>query len=114
MFGRFVGYDPAAHEHDEIFADLTNFHAVISDLSGNHVLTLLSQAVTHVVVSHVLDLHDPSSAGAELHSHADIANAIINGHATKAAALMQGHIREVTELYRTHFPERMRETIAWL
>jgi GntR family transcriptional repressor for pyruvate dehydrogenase complex len=114
VFGPFAGYDLAAHGQDEVFSELTNFHALISDLSGNHVLTLLSQAVTHVVVSHVLDLHDPSSAGAELHSHADIANAIINGHATKAAALMEGHIREVTELYRRHFPERMSETIAWL
>jgi len=114
VFGPFVGYDPAAHEHVEVFADLTNFHAVIADLSGNHVLTLLSQAVTHVVVSHVLDLHDPTSAGPELaHSHTDIANAIISGHATKAAALMEGHIREITQLYRLQFPERMRETIAW-
>jgi DNA-binding FadR family transcriptional regulator len=115
VFGPFVGYDPATHEHDEIFADLTNFHAVIADLSGNHVLTLLSQAVTHVVVSHVLDLDDPVAAGAELaHSHTDIARAIINGHATKAAGLMTDHIHEVTEAYRLHFPERMKEPIAWM
>jgi len=114
VFGPFVGYDPSAHERDEIFADLNNFHAVIADLSGNHVLTLLSQAVTHVVVSHVLELHDPVTAGAELaHSHTDIANAIISGHASKAAGLMEGHIRELTETYRQHFPERMKETIAW-
>jgi len=115
VFGPFVDYDSAAHEQDEVFADLTNFHAVIADLSGNHVLTLLSQAVTHVVVSHVLDLQGPTSTGAELRpSHADVATAIINGHATKAAALMEGHIRGVTDLYRRLFPDRMSETIAWL
>jgi len=67
------------------------------------------------VVSHVLDLDDPVAAGAELaHSHTDIARAIINGHATKAAGLMADHIHEVTEAYRLHFPERMKEPIAWM
>jgi len=27
---------------------------------------------------------------------------------------MEGHIREITAVYRRHFPERMRETIAWM
>jgi GntR family transcriptional regulator, transcriptional repressor for pyruvate dehydrogenase complex len=115
VFGPFVDYDAAAHEHDDVFADLNNFHAVIADLSGNHVLTLLTQAVTHVVVSHVLDLHDPVSAGTQLaHSHSDIARAIISGHAVKSAVLMEAHISELTDTYREHFSDRMSETIAWM
>ena len=115
MFDPFVGYDPTTHGHDEVFADLNHFHAVIADLSGNHVLTLLCQAVTHVVVSHVLDLNDPVSAGGELaNAHTDIARAIISGHPAKASALMQRHISKVTRAYRQQFPDQMRETITWM
>ena len=115
VFDPFVDYDPTTHGHDEVFADLNHFHAVIADLSGNHVLTLMCQAVTHVVVSHALDMNDPVSAGPQLaKSHTGIARAIINGHAAKATTLMQSHISEVTGAYRLQFPDRMRERITWM
>lgn len=113
-FGAHLAYDPAAHDHDEVFTDLNNFHAVIADLSGNRVLTLLTQAVNHIVVDHVVSEMDPVDQSAALvHAHQEIAEAIVHGRAKKAAVLMEEHIAEVTEFCRLHRPDRMLDPIEW-
>ncbi|PWJ08100.1 FadR family transcriptional regulator [Streptomyces sp. NWU49] len=113
-FAPFLDYQPEEHERDEVFEDLNNFHAVIAALSGNRVLTLLTQAVTHIVTDHVLERIDPIAESAHmLHSHTDIAEAIIAGRAKRAATLMREHIVAVTASYRERWPERLQQAIEW-
>ncbi|SEF67911.1 DNA-binding transcriptional regulator, FadR family [Thermomonospora echinospora] len=113
-FAPFLDYRPEEHERDEVFRDLNNFHAVIAALSGNRVLTLLTQAVTHIATDHVVEKIDPiEESDHMLHSHRDIAEAIIAGHSKRAATLMQQHIAAVTHSYRERWPERMSKPIEW-
>lgn len=113
-FAPYMDYDPETHGRDEVFSNMNDFHAVIADLSGNRVLTLLTQAVNHIVVDHVLNDMDPVSESDRLvHSHVDIANAIIACRPVKAASLMEKHITEVTDLFRDRNPQRMQDPIEW-
>ena len=113
-FAQFLEYDAPAHAHDEVFASLNNFHAVIAELSGNRVLTLVTQAINHIVVDHVLSAEDPVTENVGLAaSHDDIAHAIIAGRSTRAATLMRQHIHEVTENFRNRHPERMEGLVEW-
>lgn len=113
-FAPFLEYDAPGHEREEVFASLNNFHAVIADLSGNRVLTLITQAVNHIVVDHVLRDDDPVTEGEVLaHSHDDIARAIIAGRPSRASNLMQQHIHDVTERFRSRHPQRMKGLVEW-
>lgn len=113
-FAQFLDYQSEERERDEVFTDLNNFHAVIAALSGNRVLTLLTQAVTHIVTDHVLERIDPvAESDHMLHSHHNIAEEIIAGRAKRAATLMQQHIAAVTASYRERWPERLRKPIEW-
>ncbi len=115
-FARFLDYDVEEHEESEIFSDLTNFHAVVAELSGNRVLTLLTQAVDHIVVEHVLEagLDTIAEDEAMSHHHADIAKAIIAGRPRKAETLMHDHISDVVERFRERHPERSDELVQWM
>ncbi|MBT0565829.1 FadR/GntR family transcriptional regulator [Williamsia sp. CHRR-6] len=114
-FAPFLDYDVAAHDEDEVVADLNNFHAVIADLSGNRVLTLLTQSITHIVVEHVLASSERVAENDELnHAHVDIAQAIIAGQPRKASTLMADHIAEVVSRFRERYPQRSTELVKWL
>ncbi|MFC3242809.1 FadR/GntR family transcriptional regulator [Gordonia humi] len=113
-FARFLGYQIDEHDETEVFSDLNNFHAVIAELSGNRVLTLITQAITHIVVEHVLNADEPVTQQSHLNDeHIDIAQAIIAGRPRKASTLMQEHIADVVENYRSRYPDRSSELVQW-
>lgn len=110
----FLEYDPHAHTRGRVIHDLNDFHAVVADMSSNRVLTLLTQAVDHIVVHQVLQGVDPIERGSSMaHSHHGIARAIIDGHATKARNLMEEHIEEVVGWVNESSPSVLDELIAW-
>lgn len=114
-FAPFIDYQVSEHEESEVFSELNNFHAVIADLSGNRVLTLLTQAINHIVVEHVLDVNEPVTEHEHLNdAHVDIAHAIIAGRPRKASTLMQEHIADVVDNFRASYPERAGELVKWL
>lgn len=88
-----------------------DFHALIAQLSGNRVLTLLTQAVTHIVVDQVL--RDGGIMDMIVHSHTDIAEAIVGGWPRKASELMHNHIAEVIDFVNTRTPEHFEKLIDW-
>jgi GntR family transcriptional repressor for pyruvate dehydrogenase complex len=98
------------HKH---FDELNNFHSALGALAGNRVTTLLVQAVTHIVVDHVIDSVDPLEIPGLDAEHHDIAVAIIDGRTRKARDLMHDHIAAVIDYYRTHSPVHMETPIAW-
>lgn len=100
-------------DRDEFFSAANNFHAVIAQMSGSRVLMLLTQAVNHIVVDHVLASGEMMPSSAISHSHADIAHAIISGWPRRAESLMRDHIEEVRDFVRDRQPERMDDVIQW-
>src|SRR3546814_12396891 len=64
MFTPFLAYDTESHVELELFDDFNNFHALIAALSGNRVLTLVTQAVTHNVAEPVLQSCHPARSDA--------------------------------------------------
>jgi DNA-binding FadR family transcriptional regulator len=100
---------------DAEYRDLTaGFHFAVYRLVANPVLTLLTEAVTHIVSDHVVATMDPADLRAEiLDDHARLARAIAAGHAAKARRLMQQHFQHQHDYYRAHWPARLRELIEW-
>lgn len=114
VFAPFVQYDPESHVEVELFDDFNNFHSVIAALSGNRVLTLVTQSVTHIVAEQVLQSIDPVAEREMLtHSHADLAQAILDGRPSKARKLMTEHILEVSNTYLERDPEAGARRIDW-
>lgn len=95
------------------FEELNNFHSVLGSLAGNRVTTLLVQAVTHIVVDHVIEDVNPLDIPHLDSEHHDIAVAIIDGRSRKARDLMHDHIAAVVDFYREHSPDHMEKPIAW-
>lgn len=100
-------------DDDQHFEELNNFHSVLGSLAGNRVTTLLVQAVTHIVVDHVISGVDPLMIPDLDHQHHAVAEAIIDGRARKARDLMHDHIAAVVDYYRTHASDHMETPVAW-
>lgn len=114
--GRFLDVAVPADVEDDAwtFSRNNGFHAVLADLADNPVLTLLTQAVSHIVVDHVVESIDPVHDLEHLESdHDAIAQAIIDGRHAKAASLMREHIEGITEQFRAKWPDRLEESIHW-
>ena len=114
--GRFLDdVAPELEDDDALtFSRNNSFHAVLADLAGNPVLTLLTQAVSHIVVDHVVENVDPVHDLDNLESaHDVIAQAIIDGRASKATRLMREHIEGITQQFRDRWPDRLAEPIHW-
>jgi GntR family transcriptional regulator, transcriptional repressor for pyruvate dehydrogenase complex len=114
-FGPFLHDESYSLAHDDAtFEELNDFHSVVAELSGNRVATLITQAVTHIVVDHVVENVDPFDIPHLDHDHGLIAVALIEGRPRKASNLMAEHISGVVEYYRKHLPHSLGEPIEWL
>jgi DNA-binding FadR family transcriptional regulator len=92
----------------------TDFHGAVYVLAANPVLTLLTQAVTHIVTHHVVETMDPvEMRPAILHEHSQLARAISAGHGEKAARMMADHFQSQHDYYTEHWPARLAELIEW-
>ena len=111
IFAPFVEGDHLAGDPEAVFKELDDFHALIAEYSGNRALTLLTQAVTHIVVDQVL--RDAEIMDVVVHSHADIAEAIIAGWPRKASSLMRDHIDEVIKFVNSRTPDHFSDPIDW-
>jgi GntR family transcriptional regulator, transcriptional repressor for pyruvate dehydrogenase complex len=101
----------AEDEYRELTVD---FHGTVYALAANPVLTLLTQAVTHIVTSHVVATMDPVELRpAILHEHAALARAVAAGHREKARRLMAEHFEAQHAYYRERWPSRLTELIEW-
>jgi GntR family transcriptional repressor for pyruvate dehydrogenase complex len=99
---------------DEYRRAFAAFHSAVWTLAENPVLTLLSQAVTHIVSEHVVATMDP----VELHprifgEHVALAKAVSAGHGEKARRLMADHFTAQHDYYKEHWPSRLLDLIEW-
>jgi GntR family transcriptional repressor for pyruvate dehydrogenase complex len=107
--------EPAEPRREVEYRDATfDLHRAVYELASNHVISLLTQAVTHLVTSHVVasmdlvELHQTI-----LHEHADLARAIAGGRVNDARRLMATHFEAQHEYYRQRWPSRLAELIEW-
>jgi DNA-binding FadR family transcriptional regulator len=106
-------YDPDI-DRNRFISRGNGFHAAISTLSGNRVLTMILQALSHIVVEHIVRDLDPLTEREEISDdHVAIAHAVIDGRATRAQRLMTEHIEHLVSYYRLHFPDKVDEYVQW-
>lgn len=104
----------SARDESHYRALTTDFHATVYLLAANPVLTLLTQAVTHIVTHHVVATMDPVELRESiLEEHVGLARAIAAGHADKAGRLMAEHFGAQHSYYRKHAPGLLAELIEW-
>jgi DNA-binding FadR family transcriptional regulator len=91
-----------------------DFHTTVYELAGNGVLTLITQAITSIVSTHIVSTMDPVELHeAILDEHKELARAIAAGHASKAYRLMAAHFKKQHDYYRERWPARLDEFIEW-
>ena len=97
------------------YRDLTvGFHGVVYELADNPVLSLLTQAVTHIVTRHVLMTADPVDLRpAIVDEHAELAAVIAAGDAPGAERLMAEHFQRQHDHFAARSPRRLDEKVEW-
>lgn len=106
-------YDPDS-ERERFMSRANGFHAVISTLGGNRILTMILQSLSHIVVEHIVRDLDPLSERQEIsEDHEAIAQAMIDGRATRAERLMAEHIEHLVTYYQERFPDQVDEYVQW-
>ena len=97
------------------YRDLTaGFHYAVYAATGNPVLSLLTQAVTHIVTQHVIGTMDPVDLRAAIvDEHAELAQVVASGDVERAERTMAEHFRHQHDHLRERSPDRIEETIQW-
>jgi GntR family transcriptional regulator, transcriptional repressor for pyruvate dehydrogenase complex len=110
----FLAPGASAASETETFLRNNSFHSVLADLAGNPVLTLITQAISHIVVDHVVEATNPvQEIPALTEDHHEIAQAIVSGRVGAATRLMRTHTGSVIEHYRARWPDRLDAPIRW-
>jgi GntR family transcriptional repressor for pyruvate dehydrogenase complex len=105
---------PEDTERERFMSTSNGFHAVLANLSGNRVLTLMLQAISHIVTEHIIRDLDPLNERDEIsHDHAEIGQAVIDGKGARAQRLAAEHISHIVDHYRHNYPAAVRELVAW-
>ena len=92
----------------------TGFHHARYQAAANPVLSLLTQAVTHIVTQHVVMTMDPVELrGPIVDEHAELAQVIASGDADTAEEIMAEHFERQHEYLRQRSPARIEEHIQW-
>jgi DNA-binding FadR family transcriptional regulator len=107
--------DPPAPTDVPEYRDVTiGFHGAVYTLAANPVLSLLTQAVTHMVTHHVVATMDPVELRQSiLDEHVALARAIAAGSVERARRGMAEHFQAQHDYYREHWPARLAELIEW-
>ena len=105
---------PVEPEADSYRAATVDFHTTVYRLTANNVLRLLTEAVTHIVTSHVVATMDPVELRPRIaDEHAVLARAIAGATPAKASRVMKEHFAAQHDYYRAHYPDRLDRLIEW-
>jgi GntR family transcriptional repressor for pyruvate dehydrogenase complex len=108
-------FEQTVPDHVPEYRDLTTgFHGAVYRLADNPVLSLLTQAVTHIVTQHVIGTADPVDLrGTIVDEHAALARTIASGDADAAERQMVRHFEHQHEHFARRSPARLEENIQW-
>ena len=111
---RFIAVTPPPGETRDYLQHATDFHALLSGMSGNPVLDLMGRSLKDLYTDRLEGLIFPSEARARVHEeHAAIAKAITKGNATAAERLMREHMVEFVEYAGERNPGIFAEIVDW-
>jgi len=92
----------------------SGFHGAVYQAADNPALTLLTQAVTHIVTQHVLLTMDPVELrGQIVDEHESLARTIASGDSYAAERAMAEHFEHQHEHLRRRSPGRVEEHVQW-
>jgi GntR family transcriptional regulator, transcriptional repressor for pyruvate dehydrogenase complex len=92
----------------------TDFHALLSGMSGNPVLDFMGRALKDIYMNRVSDMVFPIAEREKVeHDHAAIADAIVNGEADEAESLMRDHMVEYVKYAEQRHPGILDQVIDW-
>lgn len=108
-------FDQALPDHLATYRDVTTgFHGAVYRLADNPALSLLTQAITHIVTQHVIRTMDPVELRAAIiDEHAELARLIASGDAELAEREMARHFQRQHDHFSARSPERLQESIQW-
>jgi DNA-binding FadR family transcriptional regulator len=111
---QFIEGAPDSTDHASYFQHSTEFHAVLSGMSGNPVLDLMGRSLKDLYADRLEELIFPMDVRERVqHEHAAIARAIIKGNATRAEKLMREHMVEFVEFATARSPAMFSEIVDW-
>lgn len=109
FIGRKAGSDP--HQY---LQRATDFHGLLSGMSGNPVLDLMGRSLKDLYTDRLEGLVFPPETRERVeHEHAAIARAIVNGNAARAEKLMREHMLEFVEFAGERNPGVFTEIVDW-
>lgn len=96
------------------FDRVHDFHLLVYRFTGNRILSLVTQAISLIVTTHVVATMDPAPCRPTLiEEHREMAQAFMNGWATKAREIMAQHHAGLLSFYRENWPMRLGELVEW-
>ncbi len=111
---QFISSTPEATDQSAYFRHATDFHGLVSGMSGNPVLDLLVQSLKDLYTDRfqgvIFPVRDRQRVQDE---HVEIARAIVKGNGAKAERLMREHMVEFMEHSGVRNPVLFYETIDW-
>ncbi|HEX2849369.1 MAG TPA: FCD domain-containing protein [Acidimicrobiales bacterium] len=111
---RFIQETPDSTNQPEYFRHSTEFHAVLSGMSGNPVLDLMGRSLKDLYADRLEELIFPVDARVRVQQeHATIARAIVKGNAARAEKLMREHMVEFVDFAVSRSPAMFSEIVDW-
>jgi GntR family transcriptional regulator, transcriptional repressor for pyruvate dehydrogenase complex len=105
----------ASLEDPDYLACAEDFHAVVSGISGNRVLDLLSRALRNLYQERTAfgALLPPEARPLNRAVHKRIADAILAGEGEEAATLMEEHLQDLAAALQERMPTLRGDRITW-
>ncbi len=101
-------------DSDVYIRGATEFHNVVSGVSGNRILDLVGKSLKIIYADRVVRyVYPPSHRHKVVDSHEEIADAIIKGRAKIAEELMREHMLDYTSQLEQRFPDLFDEIVDW-
>ena len=111
---QFIAVEPQSEDPTEYMRHATEFHALLSGMSGNPVLDLMGRSLKDLYTDRLEGLIFPPDARARVHEeHAAIARAIVKGNSSRAEKLMREHMREFVQFAAERNPGIFSEVVDW-
>lgn len=92
----------------------SEFHAMVSGMSGNPVLDLFARAIRHIYADRQQGLTYPEHARERVvREHVAIARAVRDGQSELAERLMREHMADFGEFSESRYPGLLDELVDW-
>lgn len=111
---RFVSDEPEPTHDAEHLRRSTEFHGLLSGMSGNPVLDFMGRALDEIHMNRVSDMAFSLEERSRVeHDHSEIAQAIIDSDADRAEALTREHMVAYVEYCEQHHPGVLDQVVDW-